>query len=162
MTMYVDKTNLDILSLPRLLRLRQAVMAKGVDPTSEQLDILNAAVLDESAAGDVATGKAVLNGTIYQRAYRDYTLEERQTMAKAECARRILAVADQTAQLNLAAAAAGGALDPIQLATYQSGVAWIAAMRSQWLIIADNALDPKDNANWPSVPAGVAELGAAF
>ncbi|QAX31810.1 hypothetical protein ETW24_19125 [Leisingera sp. NJS204] len=70
---------------------------------------------------------------------------------KAECRERILAVADETAQMNLAAAAAAGALDETQLQIFRSGVSWIHAMR-----------EAQADGNWPDVPPGVAELAAAF
>ncbi|KIC22431.1 hypothetical protein [Leisingera sp. ANG-Vp] len=70
---------------------------------------------------------------------------------KAECRQRILAVIDETAQLNLLAAAAASALDDAQMATYRAGVAWIKAMR-----------EAQADGNWPDVPPGVAELAVAF
>lgn len=83
-------------------------------------------------------------------------------VAKAECRRRIVAVADETAQMNMSAACAAGLLSAEQLAAYQAGLAWVAAMRAAWSTIVTNALDPADDANWPAVPAGVAELADAF
>lgn len=71
---------------------------------------------------------------------------------KAECRARIFAVADSIAQINLAAAAAAGALSAEQMATYRAGLAWVDAMRA--------ACTSGDD--WPAVPAGVAELAAHF
>ena len=70
---------------------------------------------------------------------------------KAECRARIFAVVDQTAQMNLAAAAGAGSLDEAQMAVYRAGLAWIHGMRAA-----------KADGNWPDVPPGVAELAAAF
>ncbi|MCI5097720.1 MAG: hypothetical protein MRY77_15505 [Rhodobacteraceae bacterium] len=70
---------------------------------------------------------------------------------KAECRARIFAVVDQTAQMNLAAAAAAGVLDAGSMAVYRSGLAWIHAMRAA-----------QADGNWPAVPAGVAELAEQF
>ena len=44
--------------------------------TAEDLVRLGAAELDESATGDVATGKAIEVGGVYYREYRPYTPEE--------------------------------------------------------------------------------------
>lgn len=88
---------------------------------------------------------------------------ERARAVKAECGRRILAVADRNAQMNLTGAAVAGALSTDDRATYGAAVQWIAAMRAACAgIIADPALDIADDANWPPVPDGVAELAARF
>jgi hypothetical protein len=70
---------------------------------------------------------------------------------KSQCRARIFAVVDQTAQMNLSAAAAAGVLDEVQMGTYRSGLAWIQATRAAYL-----------NGDWPDVPPGVAELAAQF
>lgn len=82
---------------------------------------------------------------------------------KEECRNRIYAVADETAQMNLAAAAATGLLSAEDLATFKSSLAWVAAMRANvaTLVGADDE-DYSDDAKWPAVPAGVAELGAKY
>jgi hypothetical protein len=86
---------------------------------------------------------------------------EREGVAKAECYRRIIAVVDEMAQLNLASVAAAGLLPAPDLAVYIAGLEWVAAMRAAWPAAAraDNATD---DALWPPVPAGVAELGGRF
>lgn len=86
----------------------------------------------------------------------------RSDAARAECARRIGAVVNQTAQMNLAAAAAGGLLAPADAATYRAGLAWIAAMRAVWRGVADTGRDPAEDANWPAPPAAVIDLGRRF
>ena len=82
---------------------------------------------------------------------------------KAECRARIFAVADATAQMNLAAAAAAGGLDADQMLAYRSGLDWIAAMRvACQTLIADGAADASDDATWPAIPDGVTALADQF
>lgn len=78
--------------------------------------------------------------------------------AREECRRRILAVLDETAQLNLTAAAAAGTLPAAALETYRAGLQWIGAMRAAWPAVAG---DPA-GADWPPIPAGLTELAAQF
>lgn len=84
-------------------------------------------------------------------------------LARAECRRRIFAVADETAQINLAAAAAAGTLDDTQMAVYRSGLDWVAQMRAACRVLAD---DPQrsasDDAEWPPLPDGLADLADLF
>lgn len=87
---------------------------------------------------------------------------EAQAAGKAECRRRILAVADETAQINLAAAAGAGALSDEQRTAFSAGVQWIGQMRAAWPALVASGADLSDDANWPAVPAGVAELAEAF
>lgn len=82
--------------------------------------------------------------------------------ARAECRRRILAVCDETAQINLAAAVAAGMIAGDDLDTYRAGLAWVDAMRGTWEGLAEAGADLADDANWPDVPAGVAELAARY
>lgn len=87
----------------------------------------------------------------------------RAAVVKADCTRRILDVADQAAQINLAAALAVGALSDTDAATYQGGQMWIHAMRAACkTIIADPALDPAEDANWPTAPDAVVALVARY
>ena len=88
--------------------------------------------------------------------------EQRKEAISAECRRRIYEIADETAQINLVAANGAGMLTPEHVAVWKSGLQWVAAMRAQYQTIFTQGLDPYDDANWPDVPAGVAELGAAF
>lgn len=80
----------------------------------------------------------------------------------AECTRRIYAVVDQYAQINLAAAAGAGLLNEAQAATYRAGVLWVAAMRVAYASIVEDGLDPADDANWPQPSAEIVALAAAF
>lgn len=70
---------------------------------------------------------------------------------KADCRARIFAVVDQTAQMNLAAAAAAGALTEEQMTVYRSGLSWIHAMRAACA-----------EETWPDLPPGVAALAAQY
>lgn len=79
-----------------------------------------------------------------------------------ECRRRIFAVVDEMAQINLAAAASAGLLSDVQRAAYISGLAWITQMRGTWPGLVDAGADLAEDANWPAVPDGAAALVAAF
>lgn len=78
--------------------------------------------------------------------------------ARLECRRRILAVADETAQINMLAAYAAGKLTTDDAATFEAGVQWILDMRAAW----PDVTDPSDDSQWPAVPAGAAELAAKY
>jgi|GEM_PF-2994469 len=82
---------------------------------------------------------------------------------KAECRRRILAVVNETAQINLAAAAAGDSLSPADLVTYKAGLDWIAAMRTKCrdLIVAGDDTYKADD-HWPVPSQEIIALAAAF
>jgi hypothetical protein len=75
----------------------------------------------------------------------------RRAARKSECRARIFAVVDQTAQMNLAAAAAAGALTEEQMTIYRSGLSWIHAMRAACA-----------EETWPDLPPGVAALAARY
>lgn len=81
--------------------------------------------------------------------------------AKAECRRRIFAVANEAAQMNLASWNSAGLLSIDDRATYAAGLAWVSAMRAACATAAV-APDPADDALWPAVPPGVADLAARF
>ena len=85
----------------------------------------------------------------------------RQT-ARRECRRRILEVADETAQINLASAVAAGQLSDAELASYRAGLGWLTAMRGTWARLAAAGKDPADDGNWPEVPDGVKALFARY
>lgn len=89
--------------------------------------------------------------------------QERLVLAKAECRKRIFAVIDEIAQVNLAAAAAGGMLTVEQMDVYRSGLAWIHTMRATCITLStDHTADITSDSWWVDVPAGVAELAAEF
>lgn len=89
-------------------------------------------------------------------------LATRMDTARTECARRIGAVVNQTAQMNLAAAAAGGLLPAADAATYRAGLAWIAAMRGTWRGLVEGGQDVGDDRHWPAPPPPVVDLGRRF
>lgn len=82
---------------------------------------------------------------------------------KAECQRRIYAVVDQIAQVNLAAAAAGGVLTSKQMTDYRAGLIWIASMRAACgTLIARNDLTFVEDEHWPEPAATIVTLATAF
>ncbi|MDE4059780.1 hypothetical protein [Phaeobacter gallaeciensis] len=83
-------------------------------------------------------------------------------VAKAECRRRILSVVDETAQINLAAAAGANRLTAEQRAAYVAGLDWIMQMRAAWPSLAASGADLSDDASWPAVPAAAADLAGDF
>lgn len=82
--------------------------------------------------------------------------------AKQECKRRIVAVANETTQLNLAAAAGAGVLTEEQRLAYISGVQWITTMRSIWPQLVLEEKDISEDSNWPEVPEAVYSLVKAY
>lgn len=82
---------------------------------------------------------------------------------KADCGRRINRIADQNARDTLAARAAIGLLDANDLTTYRAGIEWTdATVLACRAMAADPGVDWQDEANWPAVPGGVAELADRF
>jgi quinolinate synthase len=81
---------------------------------------------------------------------------------KAECARRIMSVADLVTQTNLTANYAAGNLTTEQEAVYMAGLQWIRDMQAAWPALVTAGSDLSDDANWPAVPAGAVELAEAF
>jgi hypothetical protein len=72
---------------------------------------------------------------------------------KEECRQRILAVASEVTQMNLASVAAAGLLSADDLASYRAGLVWIEKMRAAWRIVP---------AAWPAVPPQVQALARRF
>ena len=84
-------------------------------------------------------------------------------LVKAECKRRIYAVATATTQINMVATAAADIMPPAQVSSLQAALAWIAAMRSASRgLITANDQDYKNDAKWPIVPAAVVAICAIF
>lgn len=73
---YVDLDTMEVCS--KVFLLKKHSMAKAADAplTADDLEAMNAAILDESATGQIATGNAVINGDVYQREYRGSTTDE--------------------------------------------------------------------------------------
>jgi len=69
MIYYVDLDTMEVCSAIFLLKKHGKAKVAGVLLSADDLVDMNAAILDESATGDVATGKAILDG-VYQREYR--------------------------------------------------------------------------------------------
>lgn len=93
---------------------------------------------------------------------KEITLQ-RLELAKVECRRRIYAVADEIAQINLAAAAGAALFTPSELLTYRAGLQWVDAMRQNCGALAtDHSADIADDKAWPDVPDGVAELASKY
>lgn len=87
----------------------------------------------------------------------------RSDMVRAETTRRIYAVAQPHTQMNMTGARAAGLFDAGQEAAYAASVQWVANMRAACAaIIANPALDPFDDANWPKCPDNAKALAAAF
>lgn len=91
--------------------------------------------------------------------------------ARAECARRILARASTATQHNLSLHAGVLALIPAasrtaaqkaDAAALADAAQWVAEMRARWPEIAEQGLDPADDANWPEPSAAAAALAARF
>ena len=82
---------------------------------------------------------------------------------KTVCRRRIFAVIDEIAQINLAAAVAADQLPEDRLETYRLGLDLVKAMRDACQpLVADPSQDPERDDCWPPVPAGVAEMAAQY
>lgn len=89
-------------------------------------------------------------------------LAARLAEAKAECGRRICAVAAQHTQINIIGNHLAGLLGEADEAAYLASVQWIADMRAAAATIAAGDLDMTDDANWPDCPAEAAALAARF
>lgn len=106
--------------------------------------------------------------------------EAHRRAAKRECRRRILSVADEATQMNLAtallvrhaAALRGGAetdcahasgLGQADVSTVLAMRRWISEMRAACATVAADPLQPpEDDALWPAPPANLAALAARF
>lgn len=84
-------------------------------------------------------------------------------LVKAECQRRIFAVATTNTQMNLTAARAAGRLSTGDQAVYAAGLDWIDAMRERCadLIVSGNA-DYLLDQSWPAPPDGLADLVSRY
>ena len=82
---------------------------------------------------------------------------------KTECSRRIFAIANSNAQMNMASFAAAGLFSASQMTAYTSGLQWVAAMRAKCAALIA-AADPAftNDASWPQCPQAAAALAAQF
>uniref|UniRef100_UPI00111C3BC5 hypothetical protein n=1 Tax=Pseudophaeobacter leonis TaxID=1144477 RepID=UPI00111C3BC5 len=114
------------------------------------------AVLERDAAPLLVAGEWVQGWS--QRAKSETELAPdlaaRLDEGKAECRRRIFAVVDEMAQINLVAAASTGLLSDAQRAAYIAGLGCITQMRGTWPGLVEAGADLSDDANWPAVPDG--------
>lgn len=82
---------------------------------------------------------------------------------KAECGRRIVAVASPNTQMNMTAARSAGLMSTAEKASYATALGWVADMRAKCDGLIDAAdQDYLNDAKWPAVPAGVADLCAKY
>ena len=88
-------------------------------------------------------------------------LAARKEAVHAECSRRIYAVVDAHAQINLAAAAAAGVLSAADMATYRAGVAWIDATRRACAPLITGG-EIADDAAWPAPTQAMRDLTGRF
>lgn len=90
------------------------------------------------------------------------TAEERVSLARRECQRRIYAVADLHAQMNMSAVAGAGLMTTDQMDAWKAGLLWIEQMRANWEPLAAGTDDITDDANWPTCPVAAAALADGF
>lgn len=76
MLSYVDLDTMEVCSRDFLLKKHSMAKGKGVPLSADDLEVMNAAVIDETSSGDIATGNAILNNGVYQREYRPNTTDE--------------------------------------------------------------------------------------
>jgi hypothetical protein len=82
---------------------------------------------------------------------------------RAECQRRIYAVASPNTQMNMTAARADGRLSAPDAVSYAAALDWVAAMRTRCAtLIADGASDWLSDEQWIPVPPAVADLAQRF
>ena len=82
---------------------------------------------------------------------------------KAECQRRIYAVASANCQINMTAFVAGGAANADATAAFNAGLRWIADMRaacSAHIAARDESFAQDDR--WPACPDSARALAAQF
>jgi len=73
---YVDLDTMEICSKTFLLRKHSMAKAADAPLTAADLETMNAAVLDETSTGDIATSNVVLSNGIYQREFRARSTNE--------------------------------------------------------------------------------------
>jgi hypothetical protein len=82
---------------------------------------------------------------------------------KAECQRRIYAVASPDCQMNMTAYVASGTASTSDKAAFNSSLGWVMAMRATYATLA-TSLDPtfKQDSHWPVCPSDAVALAAKF
>mgnify|MGYP000902449405 FL=1 len=115
------------------------------------------------APSHISIGWTYDNGVWSEPVKPETTLEERMTAAAQECSRRIYAVADATAQMNMASRASADLMSADQMTAWKSSLAWVDQMRGTWRdLAADTTKDITDDANWPECPSDVVALADLF
>lgn len=111
---------------------------------------------------NVSTGEVTINAD-YVAPSITQSAQERTLAVKTECRRRILNVADEVTQINLAAQNGAGKLTTEDAATFSQSLDWVRAMQAACVpLITNPAADYTDDSAWPAVPAGAVELAARF
>ena len=88
---------------------------------------------------------------------------EHQAGVRTEVARRILAQASYSTQMNMAAAAAAGVLDGDQLAAFREGLQWVDSMRQKGKeLILNGDADYQNDEHWPEPTEAASALAATF
>ena len=92
----------------------------------------------------------------------DDTRTDLKAKAKDACRRRISAVMSASAQLNLAADAASGALGPVDMQADAKWRPWVKEMRATWPRLAAPNMDPAIDGYWPVLPQSVTALARKY
>lgn len=92
----------------------------------------------------------------------DAVRDQRGQAAKAECRRRILAVASETAQMNMAASAAAGLMSDDDVEAFRDWCTWRSAMINRARSLAGGDAPIEDDGTWPVIPKNAAALAAYF
>lgn len=118
------------------------------------------------------TPNELLEAGVPQALIDQYLADVRIGAIKAECRRRIYAVASAEAQMNVATAlgaasaktaSARSAEETALIAGAQQGVAWVAAMRSQVDVLAADAdADFMADQAWPACPQEARDVYGQF
>lgn len=118
------------------------------------------------------TPQELLEAGVPQSAIDAALLQFRRAAVKSECRRRIIAVANETAQANMNAAVTvinsktasqRNAAENQTLSSFSAGVSWIGAMRAAVnTLTADASADYSHDASWPECPTDVITLAAQF
>lgn len=92
-------------------------------------------------------------------AIRQKQQHARAAAIKATCRARILAVVDQTRQMNLTAAAAAGLMEPDQHRAWLAALGWIELMRQTCAqYIRQAQVDDVEALEWPQVPGEISQI----
>jgi hypothetical protein len=85
------------------------------------------------------------------------------TEASQECSRRIYAIADETAQMNMASMASAGLMSDDQMNAWKQALFWVEQMRGTWRGLAsDTSKVITDDTHWPTCPNAAAALADGF